>query len=69
MEEKGKQTGKRLLAVGDIHGRFDRFQEVWEAVRFRLGEDEVVFLGDYTDRGRQNVPMMKWVMAHQGSRA
>lgn len=66
MEEKGKQAGKRLLAVGDIHGRFDRFQEVWEAVRFRPGEDEVVFLGDYTDRGRQNVPMMKWVMAHQG---
>lgn len=57
---------KRLLAMGDIHGRFDRFQEVWEAVQFRPQEDEIVFLGDYTDRGKQNAPMMKWVMAHEG---
>lgn len=57
---------KRLLAIGDIHGMFDRFLEVLEVVRFRPEEDEMIFLGDYTDRGHQNVAMMRWVMAHQG---
>mgnify|MGYP002315729215 FL=1 len=57
---------KRLLAMGDIHGMFDRFLEVWDAVQFRPDEDEFVFLGDYTDRGHQNAAMMKWVMAHEG---
>lgn len=57
---------KRLLAMGDIHGMFDRFLEVWDAVQFRPDEDEIVFLGDYTDRGHQNAAMMKWVMAHEG---
>ena len=57
---------KRLLAMGDIHGMFDRFLEVWDAVQFRPDEDEIVFLGDYTDRGHQNAAMMKWVMVHEG---
>lgn len=57
---------KRLLAMGDIHGMFDRFLEVWDAVQFRPDKDEIVFLGDYTDRGHQNAAMMKWVMAHEG---
>ena len=30
---------KRLLAMGDIHGMFDRFLEVWDAVQFRPDED------------------------------
>jgi serine/threonine protein phosphatase 1 len=40
----------RLLAVGDIHGCLDHLERLM--ARVQPGpEDQVVFLGDYTDRG------------------
>jgi serine/threonine protein phosphatase 1 len=37
------------IAVGDIHGRLDRLEELLEALP--IWPDEFVFLGDYIDRG------------------
>ncbi|MEJ2700472.1 MAG: metallophosphoesterase family protein, partial [Desulfuromonadales bacterium] len=40
----------RLLAVGDIHGCLDHLERLM--ARVQPGpEDQVIFLGDYTDRG------------------
>lgn len=56
---------KRLLAVGDIHGEWQKFQSMYEKVGFNPEEDLMVFLGDYLDRGSEPVPVMEFVLSHQ----
>jgi serine/threonine protein phosphatase 1 len=46
---------KRRIAIGDIHGCYDLLQQLIERViRFDAAADELVFLGDYVDRGLQS---------------
>jgi serine/threonine protein phosphatase 1 len=45
-----KPKAGRLLAVGDIHGCRDLLQQLMQQVA-PSAEDQVVFLGDYIDRG------------------
>jgi serine/threonine protein phosphatase 1 len=40
----------RLLAIGDIHGYLSKLEKLIAEVR-PTTEDQVVFLGDYVDRG------------------
>ena len=42
-----------LYAVGDIHGQIHMLEALLERVPFQK-DDEVVFLGDYIDRGRDS---------------
>ena len=51
---------KRLVIVGDLHGELDQALEV---VRRYVGKYHVVFLGDYGDRGPQQVETFNLVMA------
>ncbi len=44
----------RLLVFGDIHGHFDKLQEVYEKAKV-TAEDRLIFLGDYIDRGEENI--------------
>src|SRR6185503_6653865 len=41
----------RTLVIGDVHGCLDELRELLERVRFRKGEDRLVFVGDLMDRG------------------
>ena len=41
----------RLLVIGDIHGKWERFKSVYDKVGFNAEKDLIVFLGDYLDRG------------------
>ncbi len=54
--------GKRVYAVGDVHGRLDLFDRLLariEADRRRWsGEAEVVLLGDYVDRGPDSAALL-----------
>lgn len=43
-------TTQRLLAIGDIHGYLNKLNELLAIVK-PTREDQVVFLGDYIDRG------------------
>ncbi|MBC8268679.1 MAG: serine/threonine protein phosphatase [Rhodospirillaceae bacterium] len=49
--------GKRLYAIGDIHGRYDLLKQLLEMIRIDAGtapagfEKVLIFLGDYVDRG------------------
>ena len=52
---------KRILAVGDIHGCFEKLISLWKKISV-TPEDLVIFLGDYVDRGRENVKVLKWIM-------
>ena len=45
-----KTNPNRLLAIGDIHGCLDMLQKLMERIG-PTGDDQMVFLGDYIDRG------------------
>ncbi|NLC71007.1 MAG: serine/threonine protein phosphatase [Desulfuromonadaceae bacterium] len=47
---KKSSDANRLIAVGDIHGCLAALQHLMEKVKPTV-EDQVVFLGDYIDRG------------------
>ena len=49
----------RLLVIGDIHGKWERFKSVYDKVGFNAEKDLIVFLGDYLDRGDAPVPVME----------
>ena len=57
---------KRILAIGDIHGQYSAFMHLWSKVGFHRGEDCVIFLGDYIDRGHQSAAVMAWVLDRLG---
>ncbi|HSD10614.1 MAG TPA: metallophosphoesterase family protein, partial [Candidatus Binatia bacterium] len=53
MQGSGDHSEKapgRLLAVGDIHGCVDELSVLLDAIQ-PTGDDKLVFLGDYVDRG------------------
>lgn len=61
-----------VYAVGDVHGRFDLLMELVEAVledAARVGEGsdipEIVFLGDYVDRGPDTCSTLEFLMTMQ----
>lgn len=54
---------KRILAVGDIHGMYDKLITLMDLVRFDSEEDLLIFLGDYIDRGLQSLESLDYVMA------
>ncbi len=58
---------RRILAVGDVHGFFSAFNFVYHKIAFDPARDLLIFLGDYTDRGRQSYEMMNWVMTHRAT--
>ena len=46
--------------VGDIHACYDDLQKMIQKIK--LSEDDTLFMvGDYIDRGDQNVEMLKWL--------
>lgn len=52
---------KRILATGDVHGKFNALKSLWE--KLNVSEDDlVVFLGDYVDRGEGVGEVLEWVM-------
>lgn len=53
----------RILAIGDIHGKFSAFDFLFNKINFS-DRDLLVFLGDYIDRGRQNREMIEWVLGN-----
>ena len=61
-------AGKRIYAIGDIHGCVDRLVALHEAIAEDLAErpcDEVtlIHLGDYVDRGTDSAQVIDWLLA------
>ncbi|MBR1647651.1 MAG: serine/threonine protein phosphatase [Selenomonadaceae bacterium] len=52
---------ERILVVGDIHGEFERLMSLYEKLNV-TDRDLLIFLGDYVDRGPENVKVLKWIM-------
>ncbi len=49
-EMPAKQTMSRIIAIGDVHGCADEFEELLEALELRP-DDRVIQLGDLVNRG------------------
>ena len=55
-------TYRRILAIGDIHGHFERFHSAYAKMHFEPADDLLVFLGDYIDRGPSVRRTLEFVM-------
>ena len=53
---------KRILAVGDIHGMYEKLVSLMELIQFNQDDDLLIFLGDYIDRGPQSLECLDYVM-------
>lgn len=51
----------RVLAIGDIHGMYDKLIKLMDMIHFSPEEDLVLFLGDYVDRGPASVKCVQYV--------
>lgn len=49
----------RKIAIGDIHGCLEEFQELLEKLQLRPGVDRVLCLGDFMDKGHQPAECVK----------
>ena len=56
---------KRIMVMGDIHGRWDKFWDLWEKINFQPQEDFLIFLGDYVDRGKESARVLDWMCEQQ----
>jgi serine/threonine protein phosphatase 1 len=58
---------KRQIAVGDIHGCFDLLKTLIEKIIvFKPGEDMLIFMGDYIDRGEKAREVVRYLSALRG---
>ena len=55
-------TYRRILAVGDIHGHFEKFRSAYEKAKVDAADDLLVFLGDYIDRDPSVRRTLEFVM-------
>ena len=65
LEGKESQMYERILAIGDIHGQWDRFKSLYGQIDFQPGRDLLIFLGDYIDRGRKFLYVLDWMYEHR----
>lgn len=53
---------RRILAIGDIHGHFKRLMSLYQKINFDPEQDLLILLGDYIDRGEENIRCLRWAM-------
>lgn len=52
----------RILVFGDIHGEYDKFMGAWDRAQADPAVDELIFLGDYIDRGPNPRKVLDFLM-------
>ena len=52
--------------IGDIHGCYDDLMRLFDMLELS-SNDRVYFVGDYIDRGRQNLEMLRFIESRPGS--
>lgn len=53
---------KRILAISDIHGEFERFEQLLNVAQYNSDTDQLILLGDYVDRGPDSCAVLNKVM-------
>lgn len=59
----------RIFAFGDIHGHLTKLESLLNCIPFNPTEDELIFLGDYIDRGPHSKEVVERLIALQESGA
>ena len=62
MQSYGAKAQGRLLAIGDIHGCLNQLNALLAQVAPTFG-DQVIFLGDYVDRGPDSSRVIDYLIA------
>lgn len=52
----------RILCISDIHGQNSKLIHLLNLVNYNPYKDQLILLGDYTDRGNENVETLKTIM-------
>ncbi len=52
---------KRILAIGDVHGKFQALKSLWKKLSV-TDQDLIVFVGDYVDRGEGIAEVLTWII-------
>lgn len=52
----------KTFAIGDIHGTFDRLQNLMQKIPIDYDNDTLVFIGDYIDRGPGSVEVVEYLL-------
>ena len=50
----------KVFAIGDIHGSYDLLEKVLD--HWSPEEEQLIFLGDYIDRGKDSLKVLNKVM-------
>ena len=53
---------RRILVIGDMHGKFSRLLSLFHKIDFDERQDFLILLGDYIDRGEDNMRCFRWAM-------
>ncbi|MCG8341742.1 MAG: serine/threonine protein phosphatase [Chlorobiales bacterium] len=61
MEDHRLTENKRIIAVGDIHGCLHTLQRLMEQLELQES-DQLVFLGDYIDRGKHSKAVIDYLL-------
>jgi serine/threonine protein phosphatase 1 len=54
---------KRIYAIGDIHGCYDKLCRLIDRIDIRWSRDTLVLLGDYIDRGPRSYEVLEYLIA------
>ena len=52
----------KIFAIGDIHGSFDKLQDLMQKIPIDFENDTLVFIGDYIDRGPGSVEVVDYLL-------
>lgn len=53
---------ERTFVIGDIHGCLDKLEMLWNRIDPRPGVDQLIFLGDYIDRGEDSSGVLDYLL-------
>ena len=56
---------QRIFAVGDVHGCHDRLLDLLDRIPLDWSRDQLVFMGDYIDRGPQSFEVVEHLIGLQ----
>lgn len=52
---------ERILAISDIHGCYEEFDKLLGLVKYNSARDQLILVGDYVDRGKDNKKVVSFV--------
>jgi serine/threonine protein phosphatase 1 len=55
-------NNERTFVIGDIHGCLDMLKRLMEEIRWQPDKDNLIFLGDYIDRGEDPKGVVDYIL-------